>query len=134
MNKNEQEGIAARICSFCAKKQSDVPLLFEKPGSAICSHCVSKFIELLKDSSNGETTQRHTDCSFCKFLNGFPTRSEFFEESSETQREIKTIMDTISSKKQSEGCLGLRLIRSESAAICDECLNICEEITSSREC
>jgi ATP-dependent protease Clp ATPase subunit len=93
-------------CSFCAKQNDEVQLLIEKPGAIICNECVTSFNAQMSQADCAHATTPHEECSFCSFMKAMP--AGIFPDSS----------------------LGYRLIRTEKACICDECLDICNEVLS----
>jgi ATP-dependent protease Clp ATPase subunit len=94
-------------CSFCDKTRDLIGFLIEKPGVSICNECVTRFNELLKNSQYGEKTQLYEQCSFCFFMKTMPALS---------------LAGTTPPKK------GERLVRHMQFCICDECLDVCQEI------
>src|ERR1700679_3467235 len=72
-NHNSSTNGLETICSFC-KRGNDVGFIIDKPGSNICQECVRRFSELLKDPSQGESTQPYQDCSFCSFMKKLPAK------------------------------------------------------------
>jgi len=98
-------------CSFCGKHKDEVALIIDGPGVMICGGCVRSYTELSKDTQNGEKTEPHTQCSFCSFL-------------SEMRRSMPTWMQPF--LVPSVG--GRRLFRGGDYCICDDCLDLCNEI------
>lgn len=94
-------------CSFCNKNQKTIKFLIEKPGVSICNECVSFYNELLLKPAQGETTKLFEECSFCSFMKTMSSED---------------LAGTTPPKK------GMRLIRNGQFCICDECLDVCQEI------
>lgn len=63
MNASAMNSQSQKFCSFCKKPRDAVAFIIEKPGIVICSECVSRFGELLKDPNYGEKTTLYQDCS-----------------------------------------------------------------------
>lgn len=57
MKKNNQE----LTCSFCGRKESEVPLLFPGPEGAICSDCAQRAVELTKQYFQEERQAASSD-------------------------------------------------------------------------
>jgi ATP-dependent protease Clp ATPase subunit len=99
------------FCSFCDKPRSAVSFVVEKPELLICSQCIARFEELLKNPDYGENTELFLDCSFCSFAKAMP--AEFMKRFTE---------------RNQGNPKGNKLIRHAGVSICDQCLHVCGEI------
>ncbi|MGD9685312.1 MAG: ClpX C4-type zinc finger protein [Candidatus Obscuribacterales bacterium] len=90
-------------CSFCNKSQDSVALLIEKPGLFICNECVAEFNRTVSNADISEEVEVDNDCSFCSFMRSHPFLQALVRP-------------------------GRRLIRGPRHSICNECLDVCNEI------
>jgi len=100
-----------QYCSFCGKHKDDVQVLIEKPGMFICNECVGQFNQLLTQPGKWEPTELYRDCSFCSFMQNVPEVWMFGAPSNK----------------------GTKLIRGPKFSICDDCLEVCNEIVVGME-
>ena len=98
-------------CSFCGKHKDEVAVIIDGPGVMICDGCVRSYTELSKDTHNGEKTEPHTECSFCSFL-------------SEMRASTPKFMQPYLGPPVG----GRRLFLCGDYCICDDCLDLCNEI------
>ena len=98
-------------CSFCGKHEDDVVVLINGPGVLICDGCVHSYTKLSNDPQNGEKTDPQKECSFCSFLR-------------EMRRFELKFMQQFSVPPSG----GRRLFRGVTVCICNDCLDLCNEI------